>query len=222
MLLTAPDGVITGFGLVNPKLYSEREAMLLLLTVPQNRPAPGTLDICDKGFAGHDFEHALLHDYGITVLRPAHKDEPAHDFPNWLRQRIESVNWTLRTWPPLVRSPRTARARCCGHRSCGSSRSCRRTDTARSREAQRPRPAAGRGRAGRRRQRPAGSMPPPVNISVETFGLLFDSDAVTVGGCDSPGDQVGHQLWPCALQGGEVGDARAKGVLAVVGRSAGG
>jgi hypothetical protein len=30
------------------------------------------------------------------VLRPARKDEPDHHFPHWLRQRIESVNWTLK------------------------------------------------------------------------------------------------------------------------------
>jgi hypothetical protein len=95
MLITAVDGMVTGFGLVNPKLLGEREAVLLMLQEPKNRPEPGTIDVCDKGFAGTEFETAL-DDVGITVVRPARKDEPDHPFPNWLRQRIESVNWTLK------------------------------------------------------------------------------------------------------------------------------
>ena len=31
-----------------------------------------------NGLAGHDFEHALHERYGITVMRPARKDEPDH------------------------------------------------------------------------------------------------------------------------------------------------
>jgi hypothetical protein len=96
MLITSPDGMTTGFGLANPKLHGEREAVLLMLKEPKNQPGPGTIDVCDKGFAGHDFEQTLLDDHGITVVRPARRDEPDHHFPNWLRQRIESVNWTLK------------------------------------------------------------------------------------------------------------------------------
>lgn len=96
ILITTPDGLVTGFGLVNPKLYGEREAVLLLLAQAKNRPRPGTIDVCDKGFAGADFEAAQLTEFGITLLRPARKDEPDRQFPNWLRQRIESVNWTLK------------------------------------------------------------------------------------------------------------------------------
>jgi len=96
LLITAPDGMVTGFGLANPRLYGEREAVLLMLEQPKNQPEPGTIDVCDKGFAGKDFEAALLQEYGITVVRPARKDEPDRHFPNWLRQRIESVNWTLK------------------------------------------------------------------------------------------------------------------------------
>jgi hypothetical protein len=34
---------------------------------------------------------------GITVIRPSRKGEPDPGiFANWLRQRIESVNWTLK------------------------------------------------------------------------------------------------------------------------------
>lgn len=96
ILITSPDGMTTGFGLANPKLHGEREAVLLMLKEPKNQPGPGTIDVCDKGFAGHDFEQTLLDDHGITVVRPARRDEPDHHFPNWLRQRIESVNWTLK------------------------------------------------------------------------------------------------------------------------------
>lgn len=96
LLISAPDGMVTGFGLANPKLYAEREAVLLMLAEPKNRPGPGTIDVCDKGFAGKDFENTLQAEFGITVIRPARRDEPGHSFPNWLRQRIESVNWTLK------------------------------------------------------------------------------------------------------------------------------
>jgi hypothetical protein len=96
MLITTPDGMVTGFGLANPKLYGEREAVLLMLAQAKNRPPAGTVDVCDKGFAGRDFQTAMAA-MGITVLRPARKDEPEPaPFPNWLRQRIESVNWTLK------------------------------------------------------------------------------------------------------------------------------
>ncbi len=61
-----------------------------------SQSAISTIDVCDKGFAGHAFEGILLQEFGITVIRPARKNEPDHDFPNWLRQRIESVNWTLK------------------------------------------------------------------------------------------------------------------------------
>jgi hypothetical protein len=96
ILLTTADGVVTGFILVNPKLFGEREAVLLMLAEPKNRPRPGTTDVCDKGFASAAFE-AELATMGITVVRPARKDETDPGiYPNWLRQRIESVNWTLK------------------------------------------------------------------------------------------------------------------------------
>jgi len=52
LLVTTPDGTVTGFGLANPKLVGEREAVVAMLGgVPANRPAPGTLLVGDKGFA---------------------------------------------------------------------------------------------------------------------------------------------------------------------------
>ncbi|MHC5906565.1 transposase family protein [Streptomyces sp. S6] len=96
MLVCAPDGLITGFILVNPKLVKERDAVRMMFTLDKNRPEPGTTGVCDKGFAGADFE-ADMAALGITVIRPARKDEPDPGiFPQWLRQRIESVNWTLK------------------------------------------------------------------------------------------------------------------------------
>ena len=88
---------MTGFGLANPKLVGEREAVVGMLGgVAANRPAPGTLLVGDKGFAGGDFQTALA-GLELALVRPARKDEPdPGGFPNWLRQRIEAIIWTLK------------------------------------------------------------------------------------------------------------------------------
>jgi CubicO group peptidase (beta-lactamase class C family) len=97
LLMCAPDGAVTGFALINPKLYGEREGVLGMLAKPANRPAAGCADVCDKGFAGAEFERQLAQ-RGIIVIRPARKGEAdLGAFPNWLRQRVESVIWTLNT-----------------------------------------------------------------------------------------------------------------------------
>jgi hypothetical protein len=50
LVLATPEGTVTGFGLANPKLTGERQAMVGMLGgVPANRPAPGTLLVGDKG-----------------------------------------------------------------------------------------------------------------------------------------------------------------------------
>jgi hypothetical protein len=97
LLVCTPEGTVTGFGLANPKLLGEREAVVgMLQQVPANRPAPGTLLVGDKGFAGGDFRTALA-GLDLAVVRPARKDEPDPGvFPNWLRQRIEAIIWTLK------------------------------------------------------------------------------------------------------------------------------
>src|SRR5205085_2682264 len=59
---------------------------------------PGLALITDKGFAGRDTEAGLAA-RGITLLRPARKDEPARPGDLLLksvRQLIESVNDTLK------------------------------------------------------------------------------------------------------------------------------
>jgi hypothetical protein len=97
LLLTTPDGTVTGFGLANPKQLGERQAVVAMLgAVAANRPAPGTLLVGDKGFAGCDFQTALA-ELELGMVRPARNDEPdVGVFPNWLRQRIEAIIWTLK------------------------------------------------------------------------------------------------------------------------------
>ena len=93
------DGTVTGFGLANPKLFGEREeARQMLQAQPANRPAPGTAVVTDKGLSGEDFEEFLAGpDLGLALIRPARKDETeARYFPNWLRQRVEAIIWTLK------------------------------------------------------------------------------------------------------------------------------
>jgi hypothetical protein len=96
LLVCTPEGTVTGFGLANPKLVGERQAVEGMLAVSANRPAPGTLLVADKGFAGHDFQVALA-GLDLGIMRPARTDEPDPGvFPNWLRQRIEAIIWTLK------------------------------------------------------------------------------------------------------------------------------
>lgn len=97
MLITTADGTVTGFGLGNPKLFGERDTVLQILAAqPANIPHEGTIIVCDKGFAGRDF-HSAMAGKGMTIVRPARKDEPEQrSFPNWLRQRVEAIIWTLK------------------------------------------------------------------------------------------------------------------------------
>jgi hypothetical protein len=96
LLICTCDGTVTGFGLANPKLVGEREGTLRLLDKPANVPAEGTVLVSDKGVAGGDFEAALA-GKRLWLVRPARSDEPDRGvFPNWLRQRIEAIIWTLK------------------------------------------------------------------------------------------------------------------------------
>jgi len=99
LLICACDGTVTGFGLANPKLFGEREqARQLLEHQPANRPAPGTAIVTDKGLSGEDTEAFFGgDDLRLTLIRPARKDEKdPRCFPNWLRQRVEAIIWTLK------------------------------------------------------------------------------------------------------------------------------
>ena len=45
---------------------------------PANRPAPGTAVVTDKGLSGEDTEEFFAGpDLGLTLIRPARKDEKA-------------------------------------------------------------------------------------------------------------------------------------------------
>jgi DDE family transposase len=106
MLIVTCDGTVTGFCLANPKLAGEREqAQQMLERQPANRPRPGTAVVTDKGFAGDDFEEFFTgQELGLALVRPARKDEknPRY-FPNWLRQRVEAIIWTLKNQLGLER-----------------------------------------------------------------------------------------------------------------------
>jgi hypothetical protein len=96
MLLMTLDGLITGFVLVNPKMYGELEATLMMLDVPGNHPLPGSTVVGDKGFRGVDFEQELR-GQGIVLVRPACGNEVDPGvFPKWLRQPVEAVIGTLK------------------------------------------------------------------------------------------------------------------------------
>lgn len=93
VLLCAPDGTVCDFDLVAANA-PEREAALAVL---EANPIQGATLICDKGFAGRDFE-AAVRELRALLLRPSRSDE--HDRPNPpigpIRQRIESIINTLK------------------------------------------------------------------------------------------------------------------------------
>jgi hypothetical protein len=99
LLICTCEGTITGFSLANPKLHGERDqARQTLERQPANRPAPGTAVVTDKGLSGQETEEFFASgDLGLTLIRPARKDEKQpRPFPNWLRQRVEAIIWTLK------------------------------------------------------------------------------------------------------------------------------
>jgi hypothetical protein len=106
LLVVTCDGTVTGFALANPKLAGEREqARTMLKDQPANRPEPGTAIVTDKGLSGEDTEEFFASPgLGLAVIRPARKDEkePRY-FPNWLRQRVEAIIWTLKNQLGLER-----------------------------------------------------------------------------------------------------------------------
>jgi hypothetical protein len=106
LLICTCDGTVTGFALANPKLFGEREqARQMLERQSANRPAPGTTIVTDKGLSGEDTGAFFAGpDLGLALIRPARKDEKtARAFPNWLRQRVEAIIWTLKNQLGLER-----------------------------------------------------------------------------------------------------------------------
>jgi hypothetical protein len=105
MLTCTCEGTVTGFGLANPKLYGERDqARQMLRDNPASRPAPGTAIVTGKGLAGQGTEEFFARPgLDLALIRPARKDEHPRYFPNWLRQRVEAIIWTLKNQPGLER-----------------------------------------------------------------------------------------------------------------------
>ena len=106
LLICTCEGTVTGFALANPKLAGEREqARVMLERQPANRPPPGTAIVTDKGLAGKDTEAFFTRpDLCLTLIRPARKDDRApRRYPNWLRQRVEAIIWTLKNQLGLER-----------------------------------------------------------------------------------------------------------------------
>jgi hypothetical protein len=53
--------------------------------------------VTDKGLAGEGTEEFFAAPgLGLDLIRPARKDEQPRCFPNWLRQRVEAIIWTLK------------------------------------------------------------------------------------------------------------------------------
>jgi hypothetical protein len=61
--------------------------------------------VTDKGFAEEDFVDFLTSpQLRLTLTRPARKDEKqSRCFPNWLRQRVEAIIWTIKNQLGLER-----------------------------------------------------------------------------------------------------------------------
>jgi hypothetical protein len=110
-LACAPDGTPRAAALVAAD-RPEREVALTLLP---RALAGGETIVCDKGYAGSEFAHAVA-TLGAIVLRPPRATEPQtgpHLAP--IRQRIESVFWTCKDLLTLerhgARTPRNLLAR---------------------------------------------------------------------------------------------------------------
>jgi hypothetical protein len=92
-LCCAPDGTPRA-SILAPADQPEREVALRLLPKALHG---GEQIVCDKGYAGREFAAEVEARFAAEVLRPSRKDEP--DAPVHLamiRQRIESVFWTLK------------------------------------------------------------------------------------------------------------------------------
>jgi len=91
-LVCAPDGTPRGASLVGAD-RPEREVALQLLGRTLHG---GETIVADKGYAGAEFAAGVAA-LGAIIVRPPRRDEPAQ--PLWLapiRQRIESVFWSLK------------------------------------------------------------------------------------------------------------------------------
>lgn len=94
-LICASDGMPVMWCLATPKL-GEREVLAALLDHDHHLIRDGQILVADKGFAGKDFQE-LTAAMGVRLLRPDRRDETFHNGDlGGIRQRIESVNQTLK------------------------------------------------------------------------------------------------------------------------------
>ena len=106
LLICTCDGTVTGFCLANPKLFGEREQARQMLEAPAGQP-PG---------ARHRHRHRqgpVRRGHRSVLRRPGpgpgadppgpQGREEAPVFPNWLRQRVEAIIWTLKNQLGLER-----------------------------------------------------------------------------------------------------------------------
>ena len=92
-LCCAPDGTPRA-SILAPADQPEREVALRLL--PQALHG-GEQIVCDKGYAGREFAAEVEARFAAEILRPNRKDEPEGSVHlAMIRQRIESVFWTLK------------------------------------------------------------------------------------------------------------------------------
>jgi hypothetical protein len=92
-LLGAPDGTIRAVILASAD-DKERDVARRLFA---HALRGGETIVCDKGYAGADFAAHVAETYGAAILRPARRTEPANGLHlSSIRQRIESIFWTLK------------------------------------------------------------------------------------------------------------------------------
>ena len=106
MLMCTCEGTVTGFGLANPKLYGERDQARQMLTghAANRRPrAPRWSPI--RASQAREPERIFTSPaLGLDLIRPRPaKTKSPRYFPNWLRQRIEAIIWTLKNQLGLER-----------------------------------------------------------------------------------------------------------------------
>jgi hypothetical protein len=94
-LVCAGDGMPIMWCLATPKL-GEREVLAALLDQHRDLLREGQIVLADKGFAGKQFKRST-ESMGLELLRPDRKDETYRNGSlGGVRQRIESVNQTLK------------------------------------------------------------------------------------------------------------------------------
>ena len=95
-LVCTGDGIPVMWCLANPKI-GEREVLAALLDHNHHLIRNGQILLADKGFSGKDFA-TLIEGMTLRLLRPDRKDETYRNGNlGEVRQRIESVNQTLKS-----------------------------------------------------------------------------------------------------------------------------